>query len=976
MLSRCRILRLTKTREEAGTTLANEVMRAKKKIRNDMTTRPVMTSKEREEAGQLLREKRMALLEQGKKIPKELKTSHEKKMEKKLATLVDRGPHVMRQLKEYALSLPERRQTVVQKDFCTQINSARTTLHPIALSRWYDIVKSAPQGMLRHHLRESVPYFDDKMKESMFHKFYDSSDIEILKRKGYVFEGRDGEPLKLTLEELRQAREASIYAKDDARTARNIRYMISKRMEMKSKDLPDSPTFRPLTYGEGDGLAYVAYRTFPIYAVLLRVFGEIALRCPQFLPRSQLDFGSGLGTSIFTAVEVWKGISPHAATTTSEKYANLKFEQGDERAALQHPKHNDVLLRSILSDVVNKEITELERKAAEAERQVSQGLLPSGSEVEVHDAVKERKELLKDSVWNGSQKWKGEETSDGLDEDFLGEGMYSGKTKSFEESDYFLEKDHSDYGIPDEAEKLDKKGIRTDIYLKWFDVREKWAGSYFAHVEKQKMERDPSYRPYSAMQYLVSKSENDQPDRELESSKLHEEDIEDKAIVYNDWEKRDREILSKITAIEPSSAMTNYGLDFLVHAAPHVTWKKFLPDGAGASSTHDLVTCVYTLSEFQSESLRADAIRSLWEHCEGILVIIEAGTPAGFKLVLDARRTILEEYKDVGPWEVQPTVLAPCPHDKLRCPVEYSLQGRRFKALRTCHSVARYEPSFVETWAHSHKTHNEEPYSYCVIARNEVVPKKALRDVPDVEPTVVTENPAKMKTDPRILKVLEDKEERKLWSSDNRRRVPEELYDEDEYMEYPETELNMSPMVGKWKGYGDKLKTKDYLAVHKETEEYIQAFRDRSWGYSRVVRPVAANGTIDVCTPHGTQERFRVQKASSRILKGIQKQGYPGALVPHVSGVGRYEWVQGDMPNTFAQSVETLNPIEAASLERSEKKYRKSERDEARAEDPELSAWEDSLAADIEQARTDPSKADQLRQELREMGVRPGHRFD
>eukprot|EP01059_Diplonema_ambulator_P011055 TRINITY_DN21025_c0_g1_i1.p1 TRINITY_DN21025_c0_g1~~TRINITY_DN21025_c0_g1_i1.p1 ORF type:complete len:974 (+),score=267.04 TRINITY_DN21025_c0_g1_i1:258-2924(+) len=884
--------------------------------------------------------------------------------------MVDRMPKGLYTLVEYAKSVPEKRHKFVQGDFCTQINRVKTDLHPVAASRWLDIVKAAPQGMLRHNLREFVPYFDDRLKESMFHKFYESSDVEILKRKGYVFEGRDGEPLKLTLEELRQAREASLYSKDDKATQRNLRYMMNKRMDMRSKDLPTAPTFRPLAYGEGDSLAYIAYRTYPIYAVLLRVYGEIALRCPQFMPRSQLDFGAGVGTAIFTSMEVWKGVGVAQGKTVGEKYRKLKYDNV-ERLGLQHPRITDSMLKDVLTDVVEREIRSLEKKAVEVGSQVAKGLLPSGSEVEVQDEIAERKQLLNEAVWEGSQKWKGEPVSDGLDEDFLGEGMYAGKTKPFEETDYFLEKDHSEYPNPEEAKQLEERGIRSDIYLKWFNVRDKWAGSYYAHVEKRKMERDPSYRPHSAMQYLMSKSENDQPDKDLPSQQLHEDDIDDKAIVYNDWRKREGEVLRKITAIEPSSAMMGYGMDFLVNVAPHVSWKRFLPDGPSASGTYDLVTCAYTLSELQSESLRADAVRSLWEHCEGVLIIVEAGTPAGFKLVLEARSIILDEYKNIGPWEAQPTVLAPCPHDS-RCPVEYSLQGRKFKDLRTCYSVANYEESFVEQWVRGFKGPGQEPYSYCIIARNEIIPKKALRAVPDVKPTVVTENPAKMAGDPRIQKVLRDPVEREKWSSDNRRRVDPDLYEEDEELEYPETEMNMSPLVGRWAGSRKGLSTKDYVALHKEVEEYKQKFRENSWNWSRLVRPIAPNGTVDVCTPHGTQERFRISPTDrSPTLRSIYKKALSGALVPYISGPTRYEWVQGDMPNTFVPPVKTLDPLRTDIDAKLADQLKRIDRAEALEEEPELAAWGQSMENRLNEAKTSTAVADQIREELRDMNIDP-----
>lgn len=52
-------------------------------------------------------------------------------------------------------------------------------------------------------------------------------------------------------------------------------------------------------------LAYIATRMPSIYVVLRAVFEEMMVRCPTFAPASLIDVGSGPGTVLWAAAEVW-----------------------------------------------------------------------------------------------------------------------------------------------------------------------------------------------------------------------------------------------------------------------------------------------------------------------------------------------------------------------------------------------------------------------------------------------------------------------------------------------------------------------------------------------------------------------------------------------------------------------------------------------------------------------------------------------
>eukprot|EP00756_Hemistasia_phaeocysticola_P000680 Hpha_TRINITY_DN10492_c0_g2::TRINITY_DN10492_c0_g2_i1::g.193220::m.193220 len=934
-----------------------------------------MSVDERERFMQVLREKRLRLVELGKKIPSELLTKKERRTQKFIDKAGKGTPGFVSIIRQYARMRPEHRQVRARDTWCTANNDGALFVHPLAVERWMDVLKSAPRGLLRHHLREMVPVLDDRRKESMFHKFYDSSDVEILRRKGLVFEGRDGQPLKLNHEELRMSREAELYRKVDPRAKARMRWGINNRLRLRSKQLPLSPTFRSLVYTQGDALAYFAYRMYPHYAVLTRVFSEIANRVPQFMPRSMLDFGAGWGTAMFCAVECWKGIRKGGRRRRNkrEELAWLFVQRPHKgpRRHLLHPRIRDGELKAILGEVMESEALRLEAKAEETRLMVEQGELPSGSEVEIADIAAESRRIASGEVWRGIERWRGTEALEApeeLDEDFLGPGTYTGETRPFATTDYFLEGGEEEYPIPPEAAALKEKGLEPEEYIKMQDEIPSWAAAYNKWLDRQRIQRDPTYRPFAAAQYLEARKVDhpNKGDPELASSKLHEDDPPpppEGALVYRDWERREGEVLSSFLAIEPSSAMSQLGADWLGDTTPNLKWQRFLPEQP-SDDKEDLVVAAYTLSEFKSEELRADAIRALWERCSGVLVVVEAGTPAGFKLVLDARRTILEEYRGLGPWENQPAVLAPCPHDK-QCPVEHSVVGRRFKELRTCFSVSDYYPSFVEDWVHKNRDNQDralcEQYSYVIIARNDVVPQRSTRSLPVMEPTVVPDDPAEMETDPRLQEALRDPKERQLWNFfSNRREVPDaaEMYPDDEPAPVPQTEFNLRPYVGSWYEYNRPLAAAELVTVKAELAGYDEHYRANQWRWSRTVRNAVVGKSsksviLDVCTPHGTQERMYF--TSSKSARGgfdLACNARAGSLVPNFSNVRREEWVQGDRPNTFAQPVRTLYPMQVEQLKREEAIRQKAKtRAEAEAQyGPELAQKEEKLRQELERA--------------------------
>ncbi|CAB5374075.1 unnamed protein product [Rhizophagus irregularis] len=145
---------------------------------------------------------------------------------------------------------------------------------------------------------------------------------------------------------------------------------------------------------------------------------------------------------------------------------------------------------------------------------------------------------------------------------------------------------------------------------------------------------------------------------------------------------------------------------------------------------HDLVISAFTLNELPNDNIRETVLESLWNRTNDLLVLIENGTPAGFKIIAEARKRILNINKQNN--EVESTidnledeiksitkhgahVVAPCPHDGI-CPL--------VKSRNWCHFSQRINRPLYLMQTKNVKNHNFEDSKYCyVILRKGQRPK-------------------------------------------------------------------------------------------------------------------------------------------------------------------------------------------------------------------------------------------------------------
>ena len=156
--------------------------------------------------------------------------------------------------------------------------------------------------------------------------------------------------------------------------------------------------------------------------------------------------------------------------------------------------------------------------------------------------------------------------------------------------------------------------------------------------------------------------------------------------------------LAELTLLEVEPGMIAAGRELL----PDAAW--VAGDIAQADRAAELVVASYVLGELPDPT--ASALR-LWQHTFDTLVLIEPGTPAGYRRVLEARSAVLAAGGHT---------VAPCPHD-LPCPLP---------AADWCHFAVRLPRSRLHRRAKAVELgYEDEKLSYAALTREPVSPATA-----------------------------------------------------------------------------------------------------------------------------------------------------------------------------------------------------------------------------------------------------------
>lgn len=564
-------------------------------------------------------------------------------------------------LKQMCRRRPAMRQWAIRDDFC-DMSPGVVVMSPSMQAAYMKVFRLKDKGLIRQCLRDIIPIIEYRNREEKAPSMRPSA-AEMIP---------EGEPdtLNQKKRELFERKEVGENFKPmylhDHRSQAKLRRRIRQRLIKFQRQIAvsNAVSSRSVLYSTEDAIGYFLFRGAPMYAGMHRVFFELSKQLPHFVPKTMLDFGTGTGTAIMVAREVYD-----PGTMAYPLYRSLRQTMTlNDSSRVEGLKELRYDLKRLRRNNEEKRRARFMAVAALLERgEVDPHELPPAlrkqiAEVAANAAAKKKARVKEATRARYREFVDGTEWEDG---DPLGEKMASTED-------------------PD-AEKLDGEEEGSD---------DPFAGGTSSEAKQKEK---------TWWEKFV--------DLEVESTQA----------------KASKRLkpLQEITAIEPSPGMMEIGTMVLHDDNPQVVWKRYLlPEDE--TIQHDLVVAAYSLSEIGDERHRKRIVQQLWKMTRGVLVLVEFANLSNFNILMEARDTILEE-KGVGLWDWQPTIVGPCPHES-RCPLRHCKSGVKRQRMRICHTEATYKATFIETWArHLPLKVGIEPISYMIFARNELVPERAER---------------------------------------------------------------------------------------------------------------------------------------------------------------------------------------------------------------------------------------------------------
>jgi ribosomal protein RSM22 (predicted rRNA methylase) len=138
---------------------------------------------------------------------------------------------------------------------------------------------------------------------------------------------------------------------------------------------------------------------------------------------------------------------------------------------------------------------------------------------------------------------------------------------------------------------------------------------------------------------------------------------------------------------------------------PHVLWQEADVKSCVLSKSYDLVVASYSLGEIPDAE--NELVAKLWERTNNVLILIEPGTPRGFKRLREVREYLLQK---------EAHLIAPCPHSGA-CPL---------KEDDWCHFYARLNRSSLHRRAkEAERNYEDEKFSYLIFSKERTAPCSA-----------------------------------------------------------------------------------------------------------------------------------------------------------------------------------------------------------------------------------------------------------
>ena len=162
-----------------------------------------------------------------------------------------------------------------------------------------------------------------------------------------------------------------------------------------------------------------------------------------------------------------------------------------------------------------------------------------------------------------------------------------------------------------------------------------------------------------------------------------------------------------ILCLEKEKAMRDIGVSLMSNneqLKSKTTWKSFDLLKEELPSSSDLVISSYVLNELSFNN-RRDAVIDMWEKTNKVLLIIEPGTKAGFKIIQEIKEIITK----LGGY-----IIAPCPHQG-KCPMNED---------DWCHFTVRVARSKMHKLIKEGDVpYEDEKYTYVAFSKEEIPTK-------------------------------------------------------------------------------------------------------------------------------------------------------------------------------------------------------------------------------------------------------------
>lgn len=570
-------------------------------------------------------------------------------------------------LKKMCRRRPAMRQWAIRDDFC-DMNPGVVVLSPSMQAAYMKVFRLKDKGLIRQCLRDIIPIIEYRNREEKPSAMVRPSAAELIP------EG-EADTLNQKKRELFERKEVGENFKPlylhDRRSQAKLRFKIRQRLIKFQRQLAvaNAVSSRTVLYSSDDAIGFFLFRGAAMYAGLHRVFFELSKQLPHFVPKTMLDFGTGTGTAIMVAKEVYD-----PATLAYPLHRSLRQSMPLNESVQEYS------LKELKYDLQRLSRNNEEKKKA---RFAAVAALLEKGEVDAAELPQDLRKQIADFAAREAEK----------------------KKERLREETRARYREFVDGKEWDDDDPVGEKKIRTEEAGGAMDGEEEDGDETF-HKESAEA---PGTAAKSWWEKFV--------DLEMETAQSRA--------------KKRLRPLQEVTAIEPSPGMMEIGTMVLHDDVPNVVWKRYLlPEDE--TIQHDLVVAAYSLSEIGDEAHRKRIVQQLWKMTRGVLVLMEFANLSNFNLLMEARDTILEE-KGVGLWDWQPTIVGPCPHEKrcpLRhCKSGVKRQRMRICHTEAQYKAtfievwARHLPLKVGI----------EPVSYIIFARNELIPERAKRREESVE---------------------------------------------------------------------------------------------------------------------------------------------------------------------------------------------------------------------------------------------------